>query len=71
MEKVEKKEIKAKTVSLIAKIVGAGIVLIGAIFKWLNIFTSCEINELCVVGFTIMGIFGTVDLNLLAEKFQK
>lgn len=67
----EKKELKAKTCSLIAKIVGALIVLVGAILKWLNIFSNCEINELCVVGFTIMGVFGTVDLNLLAEKFSR
>lgn len=67
----EKKELKAKTASLIAKIVGALVVLVGAILKWLNIFSNCEINELCVVGFTIMGVFGTVDLNLLAEKFSR
>ena len=67
----EKKELKAKTCSLIAKIVGASIVLVGAVLKWLNIFSNCEINELCVVGFTIMGVFGTVDLNLLAEKFSR
>lgn len=65
------KEIKAKTVSLIAKIVGGLVVLVGAVLKWLGIFTACEINELCVVGFTIMGIFGSVDLNLLAEKFTR
>ena len=65
------KEIKAKTVSLIAKIVGGLVVLVGAVLKWLGIFTACEINELCVVGFTVMGIFGTVDLNLLAEKFAR
>lgn len=65
------KEIKAKTVSLFAKIVGGLVVLVGAVLKWLGIFTACEINELCVVGFTVMGIFGTVDLNLLAEKFAR
>ena len=67
----EKKELKAKTVSLVAKITGAAVVLVGAVLKWLGIFTACEINELCVVGFTVMGIFGTVDLNLLAEKFAR
>lgn len=65
------KELKAKTVSLIAKIIGALIVLIGAILKWVGIFENCSINDLCVVGFSVMGIFGTVDLNLLAEKFTK
>ena len=71
MEGEEKKELKAKTVSLVAKIIGAAVVLVGAVLKWLGIFTACEINELCVVGFTVMGIFGTVDLNLLAEKFAR
>lgn len=65
------KELKAKTVSLIAKIIGALIVLIGAILKWVGVFENCSINELCVVGFSVMGIFGTVDLNLLAEKFAR
>lgn len=67
----EKKELKAKTVSLVAKIIGAAVVLVGAILKWVGIFQNCEINELCIVGFSVMGIFGTVDLNLLAEKFSR
>ena len=65
----EKKELKAKTVSLVAKITGAAVVLVGAVLKWVGVFQNCEINELCIVGFSVMGIFGTVDLNLLAEKF--
>lgn len=67
----EKKELKAKTVSLVAKITGAAVVLVGAVLKWVGVFQNCEINELCVVGFSVMGIFGTVDLNLLAEKFSR
>ena len=70
-EKVETKELKAKTVSLFAKIIAALVVLIGGILKWMGIFSNCSVNELCIVGFSIMGIFGTVDLNLLAEKFAK
>ena len=69
--KTGKKELKAKTASLIAKIVGALVVLVGAVLKWLGIFQNCEINELCIVGFSVMGIFGSVDLNLLAEKFSR
>lgn len=67
----EKKELKAKTVSLVAKIIGAAVVLVGAVLKWVGVFQNCEINELCIVGFSVMGIFGTVDLNLLAEKFSR
>lgn len=71
MESTDTKELKAKTVSLVAKIIAALVVLIGGVLKWLGVFENCSINELCVVGFSIMGIFGTVDLNLLAEKFTK
>lgn len=71
MEGEEKKELKAKTVSLVAKIIGAAVVLVGAVLKWVGVFQNCEINELCIVGFSVMGIFGTVDLNLLAEKFSR
>ncbi len=67
----EKKELKAKTVSLVAKITGAAVVLVGSVLKWVGVFQNCEINELCIVGFSVMGIFGTVDLNLLAEKFSR
>jgi ribonuclease PH len=67
----EKKELKAKTASLVAKITGAAVVLVGSVLKWVGVFQNCEINELCIVGFSVMGIFGTVDLNLLAEKFSR
>lgn len=67
----QKKELKAKTVSLVAKITGAAVVLVGSVLKWVGVFQNCEINELCIVGFSVMGIFGTVDLNLLAEKFSR
>lgn len=65
------KEVKAKNVSLIAKIVAGAVVLVGAVLKWLGIFSDCNINELCTVGFTLMGLFGTVDLNIALDKFTK
>ena len=65
------KEVKAKNVSLIAKIVAGAVVLTGAVLKWLGIFSDCNINELCTVGFTLMGLFGTVDLNIALDKFTK
>lgn len=67
----EKKELKAKTVSLIAKIIAGTVLLGGAILKWLNIFSACEISELCTVSFTLMCIFGTIDLNIALDKFTK
>lgn len=64
-------EIKAKTVSLISKILAGVIVITGGILKWLGVFSNCEIQELCVVAFTLMGLFGTVDLNIALDKFTK
>lgn len=60
--------ISAKQVSLVAKIIAGVIVFVGAVLKWLGIFSACSINELCTVGFTLMGLFGTVDINLMFEK---
>jgi uncharacterized membrane protein len=65
------KEVKAKTVSLIAKIVAGVVLITGAVLKWLGIFTACDINELCTVALTLMGLFGTVDLNIALDKFKK
>ena len=62
-------EVKAKDVSLLAKIIAGVIVVVGAVLKWLGIFSDCNINELCIVGFTVMGLFGTVDLNIALDKF--
>lgn len=62
---------KAKTVSLIAKITAGAILLIGATLKWTGIFTDCDIEDLCRVALTLMGLFGTVDLNIALDKFKK
>jgi len=62
-------EVKAKDVSLVAKIIAGVIVIAGAVLKWVNIFSNCDIKELCIVGFTVMGLFGTVDLNIALDKF--
>lgn len=61
-------DLKAKDASLIAKITAGLIVFVGAILKWTGIFKFCTISELCLVGITIMGLFGTVDINLMFEK---
>lgn len=70
-ETQEKKGLSAKKASLIAKIVAGVIVVSGAVLKWTGVFQNCDINELCTVGFTIMGLFGTVDLNIALDKFTK
>lgn len=70
-ETQEKKGLSAKKASLIAKVVAGVIVVSGAVLKWTGVFQNCDINELCTVGFTIMGLFGTVDLNIALDKLTK
>ena len=62
---------KAKTVSLIAKIAAGAILLTGAVLKWLGIFINCEIKELCTVAGTLAALFVTVDTNIALDKFTK
>lgn len=66
----EEKGIKAKTVSLIGKIIGGAILLIGLI---LNAFKVWEvpINDLIKVAFAEMAVFGTIDINIALDKFIK
>ena len=67
--KEETKGLKAKTVSLWAKIIGGVIIVGGHVLKWLNVLPSATSGEICACGFSVMGIFGTVDLNILVDKF--
>lgn len=61
-------ELKAKSASLWAKIIAGIIMITGAGLKWCGVFTECTINEICIVAFTVAGLFGTVDINLMFEK---
>ena len=70
-ENTEEKGLKAKTVSLIAKIVSGGILLIGAVLKWTGVFSNCEISELCTVSGTFVALFTTIDVNIALDKFRK
>ena len=60
----EKKEtgLKAKTVSLLAKIVAGGILLVGAVLKWTGVFS---------VSGTFVALFTTIDVNIALDKFRK
>lgn len=69
--KAEEKGLKAKTVSLIAKILAGVILLIGAGLKWTGIFTNCDISELCTVAGTFVALFSTIDVNIALDKFKK
>ena len=61
-------KIKAKDASLVAKIIGVVIILGGSALKWTGIFADCSIQEVCLVGFCVMGMFGTVDINIMLDK---
>lgn len=67
----ETKGLKAKTVSLWAKIIGGVIIVVGHVLKWVNVLPDATSSEICACGFSIMGIFSTVDLNILADKFAR
>jgi hypothetical protein len=67
----EKKELKAKKVSLIVKIVAVAFVIICAVLKWVGVFQNCEIKEICFIGGTIGAIFGDISINTALDKFKK
>ena len=67
----ETKGLKAKTVSLWAKILGAVIIVGGHALKWVGLLPNATSSEICICGFSVMGVFGTVDLNILVDKFTK
>ena len=62
--------IKAKTISLIGKIVGGSIILVGFILKAFEIW-NVEVNDLIKIGFAEMAVFGTIDINIALDKFIK
>lgn len=59
---------KAKTVSLIVKICTCIFIVVCSVLKWIGVFRSATIAEICIVGGTLAGIFGDVSLNLMLEK---
>lgn len=66
----EKKELKAKKVSLVGKIIAGIIILVGFILKCLHIF-DCEVDDLIKVGFSILAICAPIDINISLDKFLK
>lgn len=65
------KELKAKKVSLIIKIVAVIFVIACSILKWTGIFPNATIYEICAVAGTIAAIFGDVSVNTALDKFKK
>jgi len=70
-EKTEGKELKAKKVSLIVKIVAIAFLVICSVLKWVNIFTNATIYEICMVAGTMSAIFGDISINTALDKFKK
>lgn len=70
-EKTEGKELKAKKVSLIVKIVAIAFLVICSVLKWVGIFTNATIYEICMVAGTMSAIFGDVSINTALDKFKK
>lgn len=64
-------ELKAKSVSLVIKIVAVVFIVAGAVLKWLGIFPNATISEICIVGGTMSAIFGDVSINTAIDKFTK
>ena len=66
----EKKELKAKKVSLFGKIISITILLVGFILKCLHIF-DCAVDDLIKVSFAILAICAPIDINISLDKFLK
>ena len=60
---------KAKDCSLISKIIAVIVLLAGHVLMWVGIFHNATSMQICGCAFSIMGVFGTVDLNLVIDKF--
>ena len=68
--KENKKELKAKKVSLFGKIIAGIILLVGFVLKCLNIF-NCEVDELIKIAFAILAICAPNDINISLDKYLK
>lgn len=64
-------ELKAKTVSLIVKIVVIIFIVICSVLKWVGMLENATITEICIVGGTMGAIFGDVSINTAIDKFRK
>lgn len=69
-EKTEK-DLKAKKVSLIVKIVAIAFLVICSILKWVGVFTNATIYEICLVAGTMSAVFGDISINTALDKFKK
>ena len=62
---------KARDCSLLSKIVAAIILIAGHALMWLGRLPNANSVQICACAFSVMGVFGTVDLNLVIDKFTQ
>ena len=60
---------KAKDASLVAKIVAGVVLIAGHALLWTGKLPNADSKGICACAFSILGIFGTIDLNLVFDKF--
>lgn len=61
---------KAKVLSKIFKVAVAVGILTSAILKWVEVLPNATIADICVLWSVIYGLgAGTIDLNILVDKF--
>ncbi len=60
---------KAKTASLLSKVVAGVVLIVGHFLMWYGKMPNANSHDIICCSITIMGVFGTIDLNLIFEKF--
>ena len=71
MAEEKTKEVKARTVSLIVKIIDVIFIIVCAVLKWKGVFENATIPEICMIGGVIGAIFGDISVNTAIDKFTK
>lgn len=61
---------KARDASLAAKILAGVILVAGHALMWTGVLVNATSPQICACSFSLLGIFGTVDINLMLEKFS-
>ena len=67
----EEKKVKARTVSLIVKIIDVIFIIVCAVLKWKGVFENATIPEICMIGGIIGAVFGDISVNTAIDKFTK
>ena len=71
MAEEKTKEVKARTVSLIVKIIDVIFIIVCAVLKWKGVFENATIPEICMIGGVIGAVFGDISINTAIDKFTK